>query len=139
MEGVAWLGLVFATHFPDANLALQSLNAELDSKGAALQGLEERCVSKDEELASLGQQLEQLQGKLAAQQQTDMMEHQQSPRDWAVHVSLDQGIGLGPVHLMPSSPSALRQRVQTLEVNLMHAKRTCWRNKNGAQQQVQHQ
>ena len=96
---------------------MQSLNAELQSKDADIQGLKERCNSKDEEVAALAQHVEQLQSTVEASKQADAMAHQHSPRDWAVDVSLDQGMGLGPAHMLPSSPTALRQRVHTLEVH----------------------
>lgn len=95
---------------------MQSLSAELESKDVNLRGLEERCVAKDEEVAALAQQVEQLQSAVEASKHADVMAHQHSPCDWAVDVSLDQGLGLGPIHMLPSSPTALRQRVHTLEV-----------------------
>lgn len=95
---------------------MQSLSSEVESKDAELQALQDRCQSKDEQVAVLGQQVEQLQSTLEAHKQADTMPQQPTPLDWAVDVSLDQGVGAGPSQMMPSSPTALRQRVQTLEV-----------------------
>lgn len=97
-------------------MVVQNLSSELESKDADLQGLQERCHSKDEKVAALGQQVEQLESSVEALRQADTLRQQPSPYDWAVNVSLDQGVGPGPAHMMPSSPTALRQRVQTLEV-----------------------
>lgn len=102
-------------------MVMQSLTAELDSKQADLQAFQERCQSKDEQLAALGQQMEQLQSMVEAQKQSYVERHQRDSHPWAVDVSLDQGVGLGPGHMVPSSPTALRHRVQTLEVCLHDA------------------
>ena len=109
---------------------MQSLSSEIQSKDADVQALQDRCQSKDEQIAALGQQVDRLESIVEAHKQADAMPHQHSPSDWAVNVSLDQGVGLGPPHMMPSSPTALRQRVQTLEVCyhiilLEHATCTC--------------
>ena len=95
---------------------MQSLSSELESKEADLEASQDRCHSKDEQVAALGQQVEQLRSSLEALKQADSMRQQQRPYDWAVDVSLDQGVGPGPPHMIPSSPTTLRQRVQTLEV-----------------------
>ena len=97
---------------------MQSLSSELGSKAADLEALHDRCHSKDEQVAALGQQVEQLESSLEALKQADSMRQQQRPYEWAVDVSLDQGLAPGAPHMLPSSPNALRQRVQTLEV--------CW-------------
>ena len=95
---------------------MQSLSSELESKAADLEALKDRCHSKDEQVAASGQQVEQLESSLEALKQADSMRQQQRPYEWAVDVSLDQGVGPGAPHMLPSSPTALRQRVQTLEV-----------------------
>lgn len=95
---------------------MQSLSSEIDSKDADLQALQDRCQSKDEQVAALGQQVERLESTAEARKQANDMPYQHTPSEWAVNVSLDQGVGLGPPHMMPSSPTALRRRVQTLEV-----------------------
>ena len=95
---------------------MQSLSSELESKAADLEALQHRSRSKDEQVAALGQQVEQLESSLEALKQADSMRQQRRPYEWAVDVSLDQGMGPGAPHMLPSSPAALRQRVQTLEV-----------------------
>ena len=100
---------------------MQSLSSELESKGADLEALQDRCHSKDEQVAALGQQVEQLESSVEAQKQANSTKQQHSPYEWAVDVSLDQGVGPGPPRMLPSSPTALRQRVQTLEVSRVDA------------------
>ena len=95
---------------------MQSLNSELESKDADLQALQERCLIKDEQVAALGQQVAQLESNAEAEQHADAARQKHNLRECAVDVSLDQGLGLAPAHIMPSSPTALRQRVQALEV-----------------------
>lgn len=90
------------------------------SRDSALEAQHERCQAKDDQLASLAQQVEQLQAAADAQAQAEAeaeaAKHEQSMLPWAVNVSLDQGIAAGPSVMMPTSPTALRSRVQTLEV-----------------------
>ncbi|KAL3148684.1 hypothetical protein ABBQ38_014099 [Trebouxia sp. C0009 RCD-2024] len=104
-----------ASSLEKANSLIESLSTEVESKDADLQALQDRCQSKDEQVAAMGQQVERLESIVEAHKQADHMPHQHAPSDWAVNVSLDQGVGLGPPHMMPSSPTALRRRVQTLE------------------------
>lgn len=98
---------------------MQSLNNQLASKDEDLQAQHERCSAKDEQIANLAQRLEQLETTAEEQKQAETTRHAHSPRDWAVDVSLDQGMGTGPAPLMPSSPTALRQRVLVLEVGVL--------------------
>ena len=101
---------------------LQALNAEMATRDSELEAQTERCHAKDAELASLAQQIEHLRAaaEVQAQHQAEAAaqaaQHEQSMPPWAVNVSLDQGIAAGPSVMIPTSPTALRSRVQTLEV-----------------------
>ena len=101
---------------------LQALSAEMASRDSELEAQTVRCQAKDTELASLAQQIEHLQAAAEAQAQVQTeaaaqaAQHEQSMQAWAVNVSLDQGIAAGPSVMLPTSPTALRSRVQTLEV-----------------------
>lgn len=99
--------------------ALQSLNCQLASKDEDLQSQQERCDAKDEQIADSAQRVEQLESTVEAHKVETMRQQPQS-HDWAVDVSLDKGIGMGPAPMMPTSPRALRQRVLILEVNFMN-------------------
>ncbi len=96
---------------------LQSLNNQLASKDEDLQAHHERCNAKDEQIAGMAQQVEQLESLLEEQRQEEAVRQGRDHHDWAVDVSLDQGMGLSSAPLMPSSPRALRQRVLVLEVS----------------------
>ena len=103
---------------------LQSLNNQLASKSEDLQAQQERCDAKDEQIAGLAQQVEQLQGAAEAHKQAEAMTQNSNAHHWAVDVSLDQGMGtgLGSYPLMPTSPRALRQRMLVLEVGMLELK-----------------
>lgn len=87
------------------------------SRDSELDAQHERCQAKDAELADLAQQIEAAsEAQTQAQAVAQAAKHEQSMRPWAVDVSLDQGIAAGPSVMIPTSPTALRARVQTLEV-----------------------
>ena len=98
---------------------MQSLNNQVASKEQDLQAQQERCSAKDQELAELAQRIEQLDSAAEAHQQAETARQLQQSHDWAVNVSLDQGMGEGPAPMMPNSPRALRQRVLVLEVCIL--------------------
>ena len=107
----------FCTSTDSQHAFLQSLNNQLAGKDQDLQAQQERHLAKDQQLAQLAQQIEQLESAAEAQQQAETARKAQQSHDWAVNVSLDQGMGEGPVPRVPSSPRALRQRVLVLEVH----------------------
>ncbi len=96
---------------------LQGLNHQVASKDEDLQAHRERCNAKDEQIAGMAQRMEQLESLLEEQRQKEAVRQGHDRHDWAVDVSLDQGMGLSTAPLMPSSPRALRQRVLVLEVS----------------------
>lgn len=87
------------------------------SKDEDLQAHHERYNAKDEQIAGMAQRVEQLESLLEEQRQKEAMRQAHDRHDWAVDLSLDQGMGLSSAPLMPSSPGALRQRVLVLEVS----------------------
>ena len=96
---------------------LQSLNNQIASKDEDLQAHCERYNAKDEQIAGMAQQVEQLESCLEEQRQKEVVRQAHDRHDWAVDVSLDQGMGLSSAPLMPSSSRALRQRMLVLEVS----------------------
>ncbi|DBB14510.1 TPA: hypothetical protein ACH3X3_004792 [Trebouxia sp. C0006] len=104
-----------ASSLEKANSWIESLNNHLASKGEDLQAHHDRCNAKDEQIAGMAQQVEQLESLLEEQRQEEAVRQGRDHHDWAVDVSLDQGMGLSSAPLMPSSPRALRQRVLVLE------------------------
>ena len=96
---------------------LQSLNNQVASKDEDLQAHHERCNAKDEQIAGMAQQVEQLESHREEQRQKEAVRQSRDRHDRAVDVSLGQGMGLSSAPLMPSSPRALRQRVLVLEVS----------------------
>ena len=91
------------------------------SKEQDLKAQQERCIAKDQELAELAQRIEQLESAAEARQQAETACQVQQSHDWAVNVSLNQGMGEGHAPMMPNSPRALRQRVLVLEVCPTHS------------------
>lgn len=98
---------------------LQSLNSQLASKDEDLHAIQERCHAKDEQLAELAQRVEQLETAAEAHQRAQTARQAQHSHNWAVNVSLDQGMAQGPLPMLPTSPGALRQRVVVLEVQAL--------------------
>ncbi|DBA92530.1 TPA: hypothetical protein ACH3X1_002761 [Trebouxia sp. C0004] len=104
-----------ASSLEKANCWIESLNNQIASKDEDLQAHHERCDAKDEQIAGMAQRVEQLESLLEEQRQKEGVRQAPTRHDWAVDVSLDQGMGLSSASLMPSSPRALRQRVLVLE------------------------
>lgn len=90
------------------------------NKDAQLERQKEERQTRDLELDRLAQQLKQLQAAAEAKVEARVGQDEQGRRERAVNVSLDQGMGTaeaGQMPMLPSSLTALRARVQTLEVS----------------------
>ena len=96
---------------------LQSLNHQVASKDKDLQAHRERCNAKDKQIAGMAQQVEHQESLLEEQRQKGAVRKGHDVHDWAIDVSLDQGMGLSSAPQMSNSPRALRQRVLVLEVS----------------------